>query len=221
MKFAEDNIAEIKHHGLLKMVKVKLAFLTNKDAGDINITGEGLRRGRPRGRGISKPFIQRIDHEAGIKPNPQFIPLGRYVVNNKKLHDNIVTIKTVKGTNVIGYPSTKVSPLLTRVIKNIIGGGLPSYEDMSKLSEAEKQYLHKLSKKSDILDKVNIPAPSKDQEDKENHRFEVLKGEILSGNDSKELVKEFKLLILKMSKQGNLPKTQVAELLTDLAELGY
>jgi hypothetical protein len=48
-----------------------------------------------------------------------------------------------------------------------------------------------------------------------------MKGEIMSGNDSKELVKKFKILILKLSKQNVLPKNEVQEILEDLLSLGY
>ena len=43
----------------------------------------------------------------------------------------------------------------------------------------------------------------------------------MAGNDNKDLVKKFKLLIVKLSKQGLLPKNEVGELLSDLAMLGY
>jgi hypothetical protein len=48
-----------------------------------------------------------------------------------------------------------------------------------------------------------------------------MKGEILSGNDSKELVKKFKLMILKLSRNGMLPKNESNELLETLVNLGY
>jgi hypothetical protein len=185
--------------------------------------GNGVRRrrGRPKGRGISVPFKDKVDFSQGIAPSPRWVKLGKHVVNTNKLNDNIMSIKTISGSNIAGYPSYKMSPNLTKVIKHIVGGGLPSFEDMSNLTPEERKYLYNVSKKSDIIDKINIPAPSRDQQEKDNHQFEVMKGEIMSGNDSKELVKKFKVLILKMSKTGELPKSQVADLLTDLAELGY
>jgi hypothetical protein len=54
-----------------------------------------------------------------------------------------------------------------------------------------------------------------------SHRFEVLKGEIMAGNDSPELTKEFKILILKLSEEGLLPKGEVRGLLLDLLRLGH
>jgi len=102
----------------------------------------------------------------------------------------------------------------------MLGGAIPTYSDISKLSEPEKAYLHKVSQKSNILDKFDIPAPSKDNQDKDVHQFEVMRGEIMAGNDSKELIKKFKIHILKLSRNGTLPKREVQEILEELLELG-
>jgi len=187
------------------------------------LTGDGLRRrvGRPVGSGILKPFKDRLDNSLGIQPMANYISFGKYAINTRKLNDDIVSIRHKTGGNIMGHPSRKVSPNLAKVFRKIIGNGLPDFEDLSNLSQDERQYLYDVSKKADIVSKLNIPAPSRDQQDKDNHSFEVMKGELLSGNDSVEMVKKFKLLMLKMSKSGTLPKAQVNELLTDLAELGY
>lgn len=198
--------------------EVKIGNIRRVDA-----SGEGLRkrRGRPKGSGVIKPFTSKVDLNQGITAHPRYISFGKYVVNTNKLNDNIVSIKTPKGASVIGYPSYKTSPNLSNVLKKIVGGGLPTFNEMSSLTPSEQKYLYDVSKKSDILSKLNIPAPSRDQQDKDNHQFEVMRGEIMSGNDNKDLVRKFKILILKMSKSGDLPKAQVSELLADLAELGF
>ena len=92
---------------------------------------------------------------------------------------------------------------------------------MSSLDDEEKAYLYKISKKTKLSDKLSIPSPSKDQTEKDIHNFEVMKGQILSGNDSKTLIKNFKILVLKLKTQGLLPKSQADELLSDLLSLGY
>jgi hypothetical protein len=52
-------------------------------------------------------------------------------------------------------------------------------------------------------------------------RFEILKGQILAGNDSKELVKEFKVAMLKFVKEGRIPKREANEILYELMALGF
>jgi len=168
---------------------------------DFHKTGKGLKKGR----GISSDY-----RDFGINK-----------INHKKLDDGILTLRRKSNTNIPDMPSKRISRKLQKIIKHISGGGVPDYNDLNSLDDNEKDYLHKLISKSNLNDRLSVPAPSKDQEEKDFHQFEVMKGEIMSGNDSRELVKKFKVLILKLSKQNVLPRNEVQELLEDLLSLGY
>lgn len=184
--------------------------------------GNGLKRvGRPKGSGIVKPLSERIDHTKGIKQGHTHVPFGKYILNKNKLDSDQVYFKHTKGYGVKGFPVTKVSKKLGNVLRTIIGGGVPKFEELSGLSEQEKEYLHKIANKVGIMDKLSIPAPSKDKLEQDIHQFELMKGEILSGNDSPELIKKFKLLLLRLSKNGTLPKREASELMEELIQLGY
>jgi hypothetical protein len=184
------------------------------------------RRGRPKGNGIMKPYSetvkQNLDLTRGIEPTGKFIKFGKYLLNSHKLNkENIFSLKHISGGNIIDIPSTRLTEDLGKVIKTIVGGGHPHFNDLNKLSETEQNYLHKVCSKSNIIDKLSIPTPSKDAEEKEIHKFEVMKGEIASGNDSPELIKDFKRMILKLQKNNSLPKKEVYEILEELNSLGY
>jgi hypothetical protein len=184
--------------------------------------GAGLKRaGRPRGSGIVKPISERIDNTKGIKQGHTHVPFGKYILNKNRLDDDIFSFKHVKGYGVKGYPSKKISRNLSNVIKTIIGGGVPKFNELSNLSEDEKEYLHTVSSKAGIMDKLSVPTPSKDSMEQDVHQFNVMKGEILAGNDSSQLIKKFKLLLLKLSKNGSLPKRECQEIMEDLIQLGY
>jgi hypothetical protein len=121
----------------------------------------------------------------------------------------------------MGLPSKHVSKHFQNIIHNIMGGKIADFNDIHNLSDDEKNYLHKIISKSNLQDRLSVPAPSKDQQEKDFHNFEVMKGEILAGNDSKELVKNFKVLTMKLTRQHLLPKNEVMELMEDLLTLGY
>jgi predicted nucleic acid-binding Zn-ribbon protein len=179
-------------------------------------------RGRPKGSGISKPFKDKIDKTKGIIPDLPYVPFGRYLINKSRLNtDNILSLKRPSGGNIIDIPTYKISENLAKVFKQIVGGKILDFNDLNQLTKEEQIYLYKVAKLSNLADKLSIPTPSKSERDKEFHRFEVMKGEILSGNDNKELIRSFKALILKLSRDGTLPKTQTKELLNELLELGY
>jgi hypothetical protein len=190
--------------------------------GPVGIHGVGIRRkGRPKGSGLARPFKDKVDRNKGIQPSPRFISFGKHLINTKKLDDDIISIKRLSGANIKEIPSSKVSYRVGKILRDIVGGKIIDEYDLEELTPEEKIYLHKISKYSDIQDRLNIRSPNKDQEEKEYNQFEIMKGEILSGNDSKELVKKFKSILLKFSREGKLPKGQVTEILTELVELGY
>jgi len=191
-----DNIIYYDENEPLVDVQKKLDILMSR-----GLRGEGIKKGR----GISSDY-----REFGINK-----------INHKKLNDGILTIRRKSNVNIPDMPSKRISRKLQKIITHISGGGIPDFNDINNLDDSEKDYLHKLISKSNLNDRLSVPAPSKDQEEKDYHQFEVMKGEIMSGNDSKELVKKFKVLILKLSKQKVLPATEVNELLHDLLALGY
>jgi hypothetical protein len=186
--------------------------------GEQNPVGVGRGFGRIRGRGI---IAENANYSDGIMQTNKHVPFGRFFINNHKLNDNIVSLKRPHGGNVCGLPVERVTAELGEVLRTITGGGQPTFNQLEKLSSEEKVYLYKIAKQSNIIDRLSIPTPNKDDDDKDINQFEIMKGEILAGNDSSELVRKFKLLIIKMTKKNLLPKGQAKDLLMDLATLGY
>ena len=225
-KYTQNNLNHVgqlisgsnAYEFMLREVDVFKTFMRQE-----GMTGFGLkRRGRPKGSGLQKPITERIDTTKGIKQGSVQIPFGKYIINKNKLDNDIFYILDAKkGYCVKGYPQKKISKALGSVVRTIIGGSVPKFEDLQNLDDADKEYLHKVASKAGVLDKLSIPSPSKDQTEKDIHEFEVMKGEILAGNDSTELIKKFKLLLLKLSKAGSIPKREATELMEDLISLGY
>jgi len=192
------------------------------------ISGTGV--GRPRTRnyeGSTRPHRadmltdQDIDFTTGIKVEPRFIPFGKYVLNKRLLSDDIVSLKTKNGGYIKDFKTERVGGSLGGVLRTIVGNGMPSFDDLASLSETEKDYLHKIAKKSDIIDRLNIPAPSKKQDDKDINQFEIMKGQILAGNDNKDLIQKFKGKLLSLGNKGLLPKSQVKDILFELTSMGF
>lgn len=176
--------------------------------------GKGLRSGRV----YIAPVI---DYSKGVMPVANFIPFGKLFINTDKLGRGIISLRKGKGAYLTSLPVRRVSPTLNDIIKVISGGGSPTYTQLSKLDDEERRYLYDLGKASSLGERIGIPAPTKDEDDRDINQFEIMKGEISSGNDSIELVKKFKALIIKMMGKGLLPKGQGKALMVDLVELGY
>lgn len=177
------------------------------------------------GRGLTKPkkeFSEKVDFSVSTLPaNKSYVPFGKYVLNQRRLNENKLMVRTVKGGAISGIPTLAISPVLGGIIKKMVGGALPSYNEMSGLSEDEQNTLYKIFKMSEVDNADLLPAPNKTKEESEMNRFQILKGQITSGNDNKELIKEFKVMLLKFIHNGKVPKGQGMEIIFDLMAMGH
>ena len=161
-----------------------------------------------------------VVEDKGVK-SKKFAPFGRYFIQLSKLNDDIVCLSTDRGSNVSSYRTLRVSVPVANILRKMVNGRSPSFEDIQRLGEDDKRDIHSLFKKCQIVmgEGMEIPRPADTTEDL--NRFNILRGEILAGNDGTDTVKAFKLLIIKLMNNGHLPKGQAKSLLIDLAHMGY
>lgn len=184
-----------------------------------NIAGKGIKKNM-RVKNISQE--KKIIKGKGIiksKKGNKLAEFGKYYIDPNLLEENIISMKNNPEIrrSLPTIPTKRVSEKVSNVVKKIVGGAISlSYEDVIDLDDNEKMYLNDLVKKVKLNDVIKVPVPNKEKQKQEIDRFELLKGQILSGNDSKELIKEFKVLLLKFQKEGKLPKREVNEILYEL-----
>lgn len=227
-QFVSDTVGRdftaLNKNELIQVVQALNDRLRLKGWGEPNPPGVGrgifgcgvVKRVRP-----SQVLSTDVDYSMGVSESPKFIPIGRYLINKRQLDKDIIAIKRKGGSVINTLPSQRVSRKLGNVIRKVVGGSIPSYEDFNELSNDDKIFLNKVAKETRIDDKLSIPAPKKSDEDKDINQFEILRGQILAGNDNPDVVKKFKSIILKLSNNNLIPKNQVRDLLLDLATLGH
>ena len=178
------------------------------------ILGYGLSRGKSSGANRSE-FVGMPVAEVS------FSPFGKFIVNTNKLASNILDVRTQKGNNIPKYKQHQMSAHLAKTMKRIMGGRMIDEYDFNEMPLEDQTYLWNLAKDARIMDRLNLPTPKRTKDGEEENRFEILKGQIMAGNDSKELVKEFKVMLVKFSNDGRIKKNEARELLLDLASMGY
>lgn len=222
--------------GLVGLGKMPLTDIGRMYTQIKTVTGMGLSKAKRRSRAQSivyggsltrsqsKPkrtFTEKIDFSEGFPADKSYVPFGRYVVHKHKLSGGILQVRTIKGGAIPKLPTLGISPSLGGIIKKMMGGALPSYDEMSSLTEDDKNTLYKVFKLSQIDKADLLPSPDKTKEEQEMNRFQILKGQIQAGNDSAELIKEFKCLLMKFISGGKIPRGQGMDIICDLLALGY
>jgi hypothetical protein len=179
------------------------------------LTGNGM-RGRGLGRSKPKTPVEKSD---GYEKPVQYTQFGRYLIHHPKLKQGILQLKTPKGGAIKALPTEYLTPRLKETMLTLVGNGSPSLEQFDRLTADEKEKLHHITKHSQY-EKVSIPRGHMDKEDQMLHKFTILKGELLAGNNSKQLLKEFKSMLIKFVEEGRIPRRQANEILIELAKEG-
>lgn len=166
----------------------------------------------------SKPKTKKAIRITGKIEKPlEFVPFGRYAIHKFKLNDGILVLRSKSNNTIPTLPPQKVSKSIVDILKQVIIGGTPSFEAISGLDANDKELLHKIVRLSRI--EISVPTPDLTAREQDNHRFQLLRGQLLAGNSSQEIIKELKALLLKFIANGSIPKTQANAVLYELMVL--
>ena len=191
---------------------VRMTFLPLEDVQEAQvIMGRGLKKSK------KEKFREKINFTAE-KPKP-YQSFGKFYLNKHRLNDGILMIKG-EGSRETGFKTRKISNNLKDIFTSLIDDKTPDFGKVSKLTDEDKENLYEAIKISKF-DKISIDAPSKTQEEKLSNEFDVLKGSILSGNNSDKAIKRFKFLLVRLMNSKRIPRGQANDILLELAEMGY
>jgi len=155
-----------------------------------------------------------------IEPMNIYAPFGKHQINLKKLKGGRLQLRS-KTDNVIANIKSK---MLTKNMKIIIDKFISNqpieFEDIEKLDDDEKDYLAEIAEKCNINDRLRIPSPKLTKIQSDINKFQILRGELIAGNDSKELVKDFKVLLLKLMNSKHISKSDGNEIMVTMLQLG-
>ena len=154
-----------------------------------------------------------------IEPMDIYVPFGKHRLNLKKLKNNRLQLRS-KTDNVIANIKSK---MLTKNMKVIIDKFISDqpidFEDVEKLDDDERDYLAEIAQKCDIDDRLRIPSPKLTKIQSDINKFNILRGELIAGNDSKELVKDFKILLLKLMNSKHISKSDGNEIMVMMLQM--
>jgi len=146
---------------------------------------------------VNKPF-EKYDEKYGeelygwgLKPEkiPEAVPFGKLRLYLHKLYyKNNLVVKNKDNSNIVGMPNIKVSDEFVKIILKILKGDKIREHDLDILKTVELHLYNRLITLADLHKKIPIENDKTIQHLK--HRLELIQGEIESGNNSKELVKE-------------------------------
>ena len=191
----------------------------------VSIEGKGMHGSGMHGSGmvqfsepVVKPKTKKAIRITGKIEKPiEFVPFGKYEINKFRLNDSILMLRSKSNNTIPTIPPQKISKSIVDILKQVIIGGVPSFENIAGLDADDKELLHKIVRLSHV--ELSVPTPDLTKNQQDNHRFQLLRGQLVSGNNSKEIIKELKGLLLKFISAGTIPKAQANSVLFELMNL--
>jgi len=194
----------------------KPAIVEVEGSGMKKMSGTGMKQ--PRGR-KTIPFADKLKTEY-IEPKKAYAQLGKFFINEERLINDSVLMLRNKDGKPTTFPSVRITVKLAKIIKKLIKQVSPDFEEINNLTEEDKLTLHKILRVTKLAGSGIAIDPIKSKDDKELENFDILKGQLVAGNNNPKLVKEFKTKLLAYMEAGRIPKKQGLEILQELVGRG-
>ena len=165
---------------------------------------------------------------AGIQANDElktydrFKQLGRYMLHVPSLSKSLINIKYPSLVGIPGMPQRFVSQDFLELIWKLVDEGVFEKPLFNRLETDEQDYFKFLARKCQFDQTIGF-GMGKSQtkaEIEEAKRFEMLKGTVIAGNNSPEVLTELRKYILKFLNDKRIPKQQGHDLLYEMTCLG-
>jgi hypothetical protein len=193
-KFIEQHQDEEEGMGLYKMTRIPVR--------------KGMVKKKKIGGGIA------------VQSTPTYAEFGKYAIHLPQLHN--------KNTLNIKYKSLGAIPTLKPItisddFKDFIMETLErksvNEKALKKLPNHEISYFERAVAGAGLLETFKMKRTNTDEEKKDLDRFNILRGELVAGNNSDKLVKELRSLIVKFLNTGRIHKAEGMNLLQELSVL--
>ena len=159
----------------------------------------------------------KFDDGIAIK-NQTYKEFGKFMINFVLLDDNIVLIKYKKSyAPVPSLRRTIISDELKDMIIYLFDTGEIDYQSGQKLSKSEKDIFDLLIIKSGLKTQLKYNKEKmKDTAEDIIEQFNILKGQIIAGNDNPEIKNKIKDLLSKMVNMNKINVETADDIINDL-----
>jgi gas vesicle protein len=159
----------------------------------------------------------KFDDGIAIK-NQTYKEFGKFMINFMLLDDNILLIKYKKSyAPVPSLRRTIISDELKDMIIYLFDTGEIDYQSGQKLSKSEKDIFDLLIIKSGLKTQLKYNKEKmKDTAEDIIEQFNILKGQIIAGNDNPEIKNKIKDLLSKMVNMNKINVETADDIINDL-----
>ena len=154
-----------------------------------------------------------------LDPMSEFIPFGRYLLNLKQLQKGKFMLRTKSKNPVLSFKTILLTKKTKAIVQKLLQDLDVSFDEIDSLNEDEKNDIDTIISKTDINTRLRVPNTKRSRLERDLNKFNVLRGSIIAGNDSKDLLKDFRRLLLHLTTENYISKKECNEVLMEMLKL--
>lgn len=166
------------------------------------------------GRGRRRATIGR-----GIDTNQHtYQRLGKFIIHRPSLLKHVLNIKYPSKAVCPSIPKQVISKALTEFMLDMLDNEKINQTLLQNLPDQDRKLFYEIAQKTNTNDTLGL-GTSHYTNNEDFERFELLRSEMMAGNNAPEVLRELKKHILKFLSNGTLQKPLAYELLSEIALL--
>jgi len=151
---------------------------------------------------------------AEVKIKKELMKFGDKTISITDLKKNKFMIYTSGGNRLGCYATIILSSAVRNILLDYILKNKWNMNDYNKLEKGDKKEIDNLLQICGL--EYDLGIDGMDDSNKDIKRFNLLKGELLAGNDNKEIIRELQLIVLRLASNKKIPKARATELMYEL-----
>lgn len=155
-----------------------------------------------------------------VKETPSYKHFGKYVIHMGHLLDkNVANFKYPSLGSIPSIKPLTISEDYKEFIIDTLEHQKPNERLFSKLPNEEQRHFEKVVSGAGLIDTFKLKRNQGNTEKEEANRFNLLRGEVLAGNNNEKLMKELRGLILRFMSDGRIQQKEGTTMLVELSAL--
>jgi hypothetical protein len=161
---------------------------------------------------------QKIGKGLAVKETPSYREYGKYAIHMPQLEQhNLLNVKYKSLGQIPKFKPMEVSDIMKDFITDLLDRGKPNQRVYQQIPQGERKFFEEMSIGSGVWGTLGLNRTTTSDDEEENKRFEILKGEYLSGNNNHKLITELRRMVVKMISDGRIRKSQGMAFLMELS----
>jgi len=164
------------------------------------------------------PIKKIVGKGIDVEEQPTYRTFGKYVMHIPHLTDkNVLNLKYPSLGSIPSIKPMTISDDFKDFVIDVMNTGRVNEKQFNSLLPHEQKHFERISKGAGLIDTFKLKRSGDDDEKAEVDRFNLLRGNYLGGNNSPDVLKELKGLVVKFINDGRIARNEGLNLLMELS----